>query len=150
MRMGLLLMIPLDGEASDRAQQVGLRAEAMKVLDCLGDEQIRLLSGALHPEQRNEGFLARSLVLPHALARLLLLALDIEDVVGDLESKANITGIAAQGTPSFSGEPAHDPPGFKAEADKGPGLELLQPSDRGDIQRHFLGGEIHHLPARHS
>ena len=39
---------------------------------------------------------------------------------------------------------------FEAEADERAGLKLLEPRDRSDVERHFFGGEIHHLAAGHA
>ena len=56
-------------------------------------------SRAVRPEQRDERRLARLGVLADALARRLLVALMVEEVVGDLEGEADVAGIAAVGRP---------------------------------------------------
>ena len=60
----------------------------MEMLDRLIDQHLRLRPRAVQAEQRQEGFLARPRVLAQLLARGFLVALDIENVVGDLEGKA--------------------------------------------------------------
>ena len=40
-------MIAFHGEAGDGAEEVGLGAEALEMLGCLVDEQVRLLAGAV-------------------------------------------------------------------------------------------------------
>ncbi len=89
-------MVPLDREAGDRAQQIRLAPEALQMLDRLVDEQLGLLARALPAEQGDEGLLALGAVLADLLAGLLLLALLVEQVVGDLEGEADVAGIAAQ------------------------------------------------------
>ena len=66
------------------------------MIDRLVDQQLGLLAGPLAAEQGDEGLLARGPVLADLLAGLLLLALLVEQVVGDLEGEADVAGIAAQ------------------------------------------------------
>ena len=89
-------MVPLHREARDRAEQVGLGAVALEILDRLADQQAGLLPGAVAAEQGDEGLLALGAVLADLLAGLRLLAFLVEQIVGDLEGEADVAGIAAK------------------------------------------------------
>ena len=78
------------------------------MLDRLVDQHPRLFARAVDAEQRDEGLLARALVLAQLLARRVLVALDVEQVVGDLEGEADVAGIAAQARPPLGRDAAED------------------------------------------
>ena len=88
-------MIPLHREPGDGAEEVGLGAEALEMLDRLADEQIGLLAGPVGAEQRDERLLAAAAILTDALAGLRLFALSVKQVVGDLEGEADVARLAA-------------------------------------------------------
>jgi len=64
--------------------------------DRLIDQHPRLFARARQAEQREEGFLARTRILVELFADRRFIALDVEDIVGDLEREAKITRVATQ------------------------------------------------------
>ena len=118
--------------------------------DRLVDQPGGLLLGALGPEQAEEGLLARLAVLAQLLAGQRLVALGVEQIVGDLEGEADITGIAAQPGAALRRKLGEDRAAFHRAGDQRAGLHRLEPSDGGQVEARFLGLEVHHLPARHS
>src|SRR3712207_121400 len=113
--MSRLLMIPLDGEAGDGAEEVRFGTEALEMLDRLADKHVGLLAGPVAAQEGYEGLLARLAVLAHALAGLRLLALDVQEIVGDLEREADIAGVAAKAGAGLRRHSAHDRAGLQAE-----------------------------------
>ncbi len=104
--------------------------------DRLLDQHLRLFARALGAEQRDEGLPCRaSRILAQRLAGGGLVALDVEQVVGDLEGEADVAGITPQLVRAFDRDPAHDRARLEAEADQRAGLELLQPGDRRQVER---------------
>ena len=101
------LVIPLDCEARKRPQQVSLRAMLAEMLDCLIDQQPRLLLRTLRAEHRHEGRLAGFRILAGALPGCVRVAGMIDEVVGDLESEADVARVAAVWSARFrlAGEP---------------------------------------------
>ena len=65
------------------------------MVDRLIHQHLCLFAGAGKAEERKEGFLARIAVLAEFLARQFLVALDVENIVGDLEGEADVAGVAA-------------------------------------------------------
>ena len=86
----------IDHKARRIAQQIGSRLERLEMRDGLVDQKRRLGAGALDAEDRDEGRLAGGGVGADRLAGFRGRALDIEQIVGDLEGEAEIMGIAAQ------------------------------------------------------
>lgn len=84
-------------------QQVSLAAEVAQMGYGLIDERARLQFGTLDSKHGQEGCLALTGILAECLARNLLTALDIENIVGDLEGEADVTRITAQRCPAFGG-----------------------------------------------
>ena len=74
----------------------------------------------------------------------------IDEVVGDLECKTDVAGVAAAMRAGVVGQPAHYAGSLNRKFDKGAGLELLHPRYRRNVERLSLGGEIEHLPASHA
>ena len=60
-------MVALDGEAGDGAQQVGLRAEALEMLDRLVDQMRRLLARPITPSSDTKVSLPAAPSLPTRL-----------------------------------------------------------------------------------
>src|SRR3546814_6910116 len=86
--------------------------------DRLVDQHLRLLPRAIYAEQGNEGRLARLGVLAQRLAGARAVALDIQQVIGNLKGKAQVACIAAQGRAAFRRYSAHDCARFQAKADE--------------------------------
>src|SRR5947209_19987246 len=102
------LMVPLDGEARDGAEQVGLRAMAGQMLYCLIDEEPRLLARPFLAEQRHERRLPRMRVLAGALARGGFIGAKGGEIVGDLECEADVARIAVVWRPPLVRQLGHD------------------------------------------
>ena len=98
-------MIPLDREPRDRPQQIGFGPVGLQIFHRLGDQQLRLPPRPVAAEQGDEGLLPLRPVLADLLAGLRLLALLVEQVVGDLEGEADVAGIAAQPRPALGRRP---------------------------------------------
>src|SRR5436305_13561774 len=101
--------------------------------DGLADERGGLVAGSFEAENRDERGLSGRRVAAHRLAGLGRRALDVEEVVGDLEGEAEIVGIAAQGVALLAPGLAENGAGLAGESDEGAGLEALQPGDGADI-----------------
>src|SRR5471032_2777193 len=116
--------------------------------DGLADQQSGLRACPLDAQNGDEGRLSRRNVAAHRLAGLGGRALDIKEIVGDLESEAEIVGVATQGEALVVPGLAEDRPGLAGKGDEGAGLEALQPGDGADIERWVvLGAEVDHLAA---
>src|SRR3954462_6610223 len=94
-------MVALHREARDGAEQVGLGAERLDMLDRLADQDVGLEPRPLGPEQGHEGLLAGGAILADALAGFLLHALMVDQIVDDLEGETEIAGKAAKAGPGF-------------------------------------------------
>ena len=81
------LAVPFHREADDRAEQVRAFAEAAEMVAGLVGKHLGLVAGTVLAEQADEGLLALFGILAKPLARLVLLAFDIEQIVGDLEGR---------------------------------------------------------------
>src|SRR3546814_3443227 len=71
-------------------------------------------------------------------------------VVGDLEGEADVASIGTQRTAPLGRDAREDRARLDRKADQRPGLELLQPRHGRQVEIGGLGGEVHHLPARHA
>src|SRR5438067_2479618 len=119
--------------------------------DGLADEGGGLRTSPLEAKNRNERRLSRRGVAAARLAGLGRRALDVEEVVGDLEGEAEVVGVAAQGKALLAPGLAENGAGLAGEGDEGAGLEPLQPGDGADIESGIvLGQEVDHLAADHS
>ena len=114
------------------------------------DQHPGLFARALGAEQAEEGFLAAPLVLAQLLAGDRLVALGVEQVVGDLEGEAEVAGIAAQSGPAFGRDAPEDRAGLDRAGDQRAGLERLQPRDGRQVEARLFGFQVHHLPAGHA
>src|SRR5260221_4712077 len=97
--------------------------------DRLTDERRRLRAGPLEAQNRHESGFSRRRVAADRLARLGRRALDVEEIVGDLEGEAEIMGVAAQGEALLAPGFAENRAGLAGEGDDGAGLEALQSGD---------------------
>ena len=86
----------------------------------------------VEPQQRHEGRLAALLVLAQPLARRLGVALDVEDVVADLEGEPERRGIAAQ---RLGVRPPEDRARLRRPDEERAGLQRLQVGDRVEVER---------------
>src|SRR5436190_22300958 len=87
--------VPFLDKLRHRAEQVRLWSMVLQMLDRLAYQHRALTPGTVLTEQRNEGCLARPFVLAQPFARCGLIAGMIKQIVGDLESEADVAGIAA-------------------------------------------------------
>src|SRR6185312_17476169 len=102
-------------------------------------------------ENRHESCLTRRGILPDRLAGLAGRALDIKEIVGDLEGEPEIMRIAAQRHAQLHRRLAEDGARLAGKRDERAGFETLQPCDRADIEiAPMLGDEIDHLAADHA
>src|SRR3546814_6630763 len=83
----------------------------------LVDQHLRLLRRSIYAEQGNEGRLARLVVLAQRPAGARAVAIDIQQVIGNLKGKAQVACIAAQGRAAFRRYSAHDCARFQAKAE---------------------------------
>src|ERR1700736_6577555 len=119
--------------------------------DGLTDESGGLATGPLEAENRDERGLSGRRVAADRLAGLGRRALDVEEIVGDLEGEAEIMGIAAQGMALLAPGLAENGAGLAGEGDESAGLEALQRGDGADIEgRIVLRQEVDHLAADHA
>src|SRR3546814_3694581 len=88
--------VPFHDIARDRAQQRRLFAEGSEMADGLIDQRRRLLARPSDAHQRDEGRLARGIVLVQRLAGHRFVALDVQYVVGDLEGEARSEGHTSE------------------------------------------------------
>src|SRR5258708_2402687 len=102
--------------------------------DRLADQKSRLRAGPLDAQNRDKGGLSRRRVAADRLAGLRRRALDIEEVVGDLEGETEIMSIAAQRESLLGPRLAEDRASLAGEGDEGAGLEALQPGNGADIE----------------
>src|SRR3546814_16542222 len=79
------------------------------------------------------------------LARACLVALHVQKVVSDLESKPHIPRIAAQAAARLGRNVRHDSPRLQAKGDESARFQLLQPRDGGQVKAGFLRFQIHPL-----
>src|SRR3546814_14820316 len=77
-----------------------------------------LLTRAFSAQQRYECFLPRVRILMQRLARACLVALHVQKVVSDLESKPHIPRIAAQAAARLGRNVRHDSPRLQAKGDE--------------------------------
>ena len=102
--------------------------------DRLVREHPRLIARAPDPKDRDEGRLALVGVLADRLADLLLPALDVEQIVGDLEGEPEVVRIALKRqTPRGVGL-AEDRPGHAGDREHLPRLEALKSRDPADVE----------------
>ena len=87
----------------------------------------RLRRAPVEPEQRHEGRLAARLVLAQPLARRLGVALDVEDVVADLEGEPERRRVAPQ---RLGVRPPEDRARLRRPDEERAGLQRLQVGDR--------------------
>src|SRR5690348_18363815 len=118
-------MVSFYRKARDGSKQIGFAAVAGEMLDRLIDEEARLLPCAFLAEQRDERRLARIGVAPGRLAGSRLAPAMVDQVVGDLEGKADIACIAAVRGAPLRRHSNHNARGLDRIFDQCPGLELL-------------------------
>jgi hypothetical protein len=70
--------------------------EQFKVRHCLASQALGLCPRARHAEYRNEGRLSGGGIRTDRLSGFRRRALDIEQIVGDLERQPQIVGVPAQ------------------------------------------------------
>src|SRR3546814_18449887 len=103
--------------------------------DRLVDQHLRLLPRAIYAEQGNEGRLARLGVLAQRLAGARAVALDIQQVIGNLKGKAQVACIAAQGRAAFRRYSAHACARVQAQSDELTRLPLMDPGGGSIVRR---------------
>jgi len=140
----------LDDEAGDIPHQVGRLAKGIEVAAGLFGQQIGLRPGAVEPKQGNESSFTGVGVLLDLLADQGGIALDIEDIVGDLEGEAEVVGVITQGEVEFAMGLAQHRARLTGEGEQSAGLHLLQPGDPGNIEIQIVGLKVDHLTADHA
>src|SRR5215218_2391092 len=128
------LVVPLYRKARDGTKQIRLAAMARQMLDCLFDEQTRLLPRALFAEQRNEGSLAGIGVPPCRLPGCRLVAAVVDEIVGDLEREADVACISAIWSPPLGRQLGHDAGRLHRIFYERAGLKLLKARDRRQVE----------------
>ena len=132
------------------AEQLRAGAELRQMTGRLIRQFPRPLARALHAQQRHEGRLAGGLIPADRLAGDVLAALDVQQVVGDLERQAQIPRIVPQRPVRVRRRLAEDRSGDAGEFDDGAGLQRLQPGDRRQIELGVLRLQVDHLAAHHA
>ena len=92
----------------------------------LAGQHIGLGARPFEAQDRDKRRLAGFGVLADLLADLGLVALGVEQVVGDLEGEAEVVGVGVQGVPRALRSLAQDRSGLASESDELAGLEALQ------------------------
>src|SRR4051812_37607654 len=113
-------MVSFYREAGDGAKQIRFLAVPRQMLDCLADQQRRLLTRPVRAEQRDEGRLAGIGVAPGALAGRGLVAAMVDQIVRDLECEADVARVTAVGRSRLVSEPDHDARRLDRIFDQGP------------------------------
>src|SRR6516162_1947880 len=108
-------------------------------------EQLGLRPRPCCPEDRNESGLSGRGIGADRLSCLLLRALNIEQIVGNLKSEPEIVSISAQRQSRLVRRLGENRPGLAGKGDQGTGLHSLQSGDRSDVQAAVLGDQIDHL-----
>ncbi len=100
----------------------------------------------------DEGALVALRVLAGALAELLRSRLGVENVVGDLESRAQSLAVAHERGAAARLRAGDDGAGLDGEAQQRPGLHRLQAADGGIVERRggSLRLDVEHLSADHA
>ena len=138
----------MDGKPRHVAQAVGCLPEGLKGIDRPFGQFDRLAARRLEPKSLDQGRLAGVRILAGCLAQGLLVAFDIEDVVGDLEGRSK---IPAKGDHRGFIGPGEDGAGPGAEHEKPAGLESLQAPDAWRIEGDVLGGrQVDRLAGYHA
>ena len=139
-------------EARGRAQHIALGAEDRERLVGARQQVAHALLGAVDAELGDEGGLAERRVLSGLLAERRRVALDVEQVVGDLEGFAERAAVIVERLVFLLRGLAEDRAGNAAKAQQRAGLHLLQPRhvDRLAVAEPPLAGEVQHLAADHS
>src|SRR6202023_1067031 len=95
-----------DDKTRRLVQKVRSFLEQIKMGDRLRYQQLRLSARALDTENRDERRFSGRRVLSDRLSRLAGGALDIKQIVGDLEGETEARGVSAHGESTFGGPPA--------------------------------------------
>jgi hypothetical protein len=134
---GGALTRPRRDEPRRRPQRLGLVAEPGLVQRRLGlaHEPVARRLGPAQAERGDEGRLVAAGVLAGAFAEFGLVALGVENVVGDLEGGAQRSAITRQGDARWLRRRGDDRPGLDREGQKRAGLHRLQPKDRVAVKR---------------
>src|ERR1700730_17087414 len=134
------------------AQHVAFGAEDRQRGVGLGEQVAHALFGAVDPELGDEGGFAQGGVLPGLLAERCRVALDVEQIVGDLEGLAERMAVIVERLMLCRRGLPEDRAGDAAIAEQRAGLHLLQAGDvdRLTVAEPALAGEIEYLAADHA
>ena len=147
----LILFVSLNHIIGSGNEDMGVVAEAAHRVLRLAHQLAGFGLGAVRPEKIDESRLAGGPVLAGRLAQSGSGRLDIQNVVGDLEGKADPVGIERQCFAFGRSRLAEDRTGTACEAKERTGLHRLQGDDAADIgHARALGLEIEHLAAGHA
>ena len=133
-------------------QHVCARAKGRQRIDRLLRQTIAQLAGGLYAQRADQRALVAARVLGDALAHGRLVALGVQNIVGDLERGAKRLSIGDQRGALIGVGAGKNSARFRPKAQQCPGLHRLQlfyfrPRKR-DARR--FGCKIEHLPARHA
>ena len=120
------------------------------MLHRLDGQHFGLHPGLLHPQDRDEGRLARRRVLAHGLPDDGFLALGVQEVVDDLEGESEVVGVGPKRMAHGLRRLVHDGAGLAGKGDQLAGLEPFHPGNGPDVQGLVLGEQVDHLPADHA
>src|SRR3546814_8956384 len=125
---------------------------AENIKSCTGgrDQALSLLAGPANSELAYESGLSEAGILAGRLAQRRRRALRVEEVVGDLERKAQILGVSHQRRPLGRRGLGAQRPRLAREADQRAGLQALQMRDAIKVERRQLGRDVAHLDAHHA
>src|SRR5258707_1713894 len=145
-------ILALGDESRGGAQHITPGAEYRKRGIGARQQVAHALPGPLDPELGDEGGLAQCRVLSGLLAERRRIALDVEQVVGDLERFTERAAIIVERLILFLRGLAEDRAGNAAIVQQLAGLHLLQPRDvdRLAVTEPALAGKVEHLATRHA
>src|SRR5579872_854580 len=148
----LSLVLPFGNKARRGAQNVAARAEDRQRLIGSRQKVANALLGAVDAELGDEGGLAERGVSTRGLAQRGRIALDVEQVVGNLEGFPKRAPVIVERLIFLLRGLPEDGAGDATEAQQRAGLHLLQPGDvdRFPVAEAAFAGEIQHLPADHA
>jgi len=101
-------------------------------------------------QNADQGRLAGRRVLADGLAHGFLVAFLIEQIIDDLEGKADIPPIGGDRFAFIWSGLAQNGAGFRREGDQGAGFQRLKPFDRGGVNRAVFDRKIDHLAGNHA
>src|SRR5262249_3706673 len=128
------LRAPVDDELRHVAQELRPFFECRQMAGRAVRNRLGAAPRLIDAQHGDERRLARGLVLPDRLARDRRAALDVQQIVGDLEGEAEIVRVELERPALLRRRARQDGTGLAGEADDGAGLQALQLRDRLQIE----------------